>query len=100
MPWMSAAAPSVLMPFARGKPNRDLFKLIKQNVRTPELVEGDLMAQVGSNEVGGAKLLEFMDEYHMTHLADLSKAIITTSEDAMRKAISDIPDGTYHHEIF
>jgi N-methylhydantoinase B len=36
----------------------------------------------------------------MVSLADLSKAIITTSEDAMRKAIGEIPDGTYQHEIF
>ena len=70
----------MLKLFDGGKPNRDLFKLIKQNVRTPELVEGDLLAQVGSNEVGGAKLIEFMEEYRMTSLADLSKAIITTSE--------------------
>jgi N-methylhydantoinase B len=55
---------------------------------------------VGSNEVGGAKLIEFMEEYRMTSLADLSKAIISTSEDAMRKAITEIPDGTYQHEIF
>ncbi|MDQ3829371.1 MAG: hydantoinase B/oxoprolinase family protein [Candidatus Tectomicrobia bacterium] len=90
----------MLKLFDGGKPNRDLFKLIKQNVRTPELVEGDLMAQVGSNEVGGAKLIEFMEEYRMSGLADLSEAIITTSEEAMRKAIGEIPDGTYRHEIF
>jgi N-methylhydantoinase B/oxoprolinase/acetone carboxylase alpha subunit len=36
----------MLKLFDGGKPNRDLFKLIKQNVRTPELVEGDLMAAV------------------------------------------------------
>jgi N-methylhydantoinase B len=41
-----------------------------------------------------------MEEYHMTSLGDLSKAIITTSEDAMRKAIGELPDGTYRHEIF
>lgn len=90
----------ILKLFNGGKPNRDLFKLIKQNVRTPELVEGDLMAQVGGNEVGGEKLREFMEEYHLTSLADLAKAIITTSEDGMRKAIAEIPDGTYRHEIF
>ncbi|MBI3300521.1 MAG: hydantoinase B/oxoprolinase family protein, partial [Deltaproteobacteria bacterium] len=47
---------------------------MKQNVRAPELVEGDLMAQVGGNEVGGAKLLEFMDEYGFTSLDQLSEA--------------------------
>ena len=90
----------MLKLFEGGQPNRDLFKLIKQNVRTPELVEGDLMAQVGGNEVGGAKLIEFMNEYSMASLSDLSKAIITTSEDAMRRAIAEIPDGTHGHEIF
>jgi len=89
----------ILKLFRAGQPNRDLFRLIKQNVRAPELVEGDLMAQVGSNEVGGAKLLEFMDEYGFTSLDSLSQAILTTSEQAMRQAIAELPAGTYCHEI-
>jgi N-methylhydantoinase B len=89
----------ILKLFRAGQPNRDLFRLIKQNVRTPELVEGDLMAQVGGNEVGGAKLLEFMDEYGFTSLDSLSQAILTTSEQAMRQAIAELPQGTYRHEI-
>jgi N-methylhydantoinase B len=89
----------MLKLFRAGQANRDLFRLIKQNVRAPELVEGDLMAQVGGNEVGGAKLLEFMDEYGFTSLDTLSQAILTTSEQAMRQAITKLPQGTYHHEI-
>lgn len=89
----------IMKLFRRGEPNRDLFRLVKQNVRAPELVEGDLMAQVGGNEVGGAKLLEFMDEYNFASLAPLSEAILTTSEKAMRQAIAELPQGTYRHEI-
>ena len=89
----------IMKLFRRGEPNRDLFRLVKQNVRAPELVEGDLMAQVGGNEVGGAKLLEFMDEYNFASLAPLSEAILTTSETAMRQAIAELPQGTYRHEI-
>jgi N-methylhydantoinase B len=89
----------ILKLFRAGQPNQDLFRLIKQNVRVPELVEGDLMAQVGGNEVGGAKLLEFMDEYGFLNLDSLSQAILTTSEQAMRQAIAELPQGTYHHEI-
>jgi N-methylhydantoinase B len=89
----------ILKLFRRGQPNRDLFRLVKQNVRAPELVEGDLMAQVGGNEVGGAKLLEFMDEYGFPTLDRLSEAILTTSEKAMREAIAELPQGTYRHEI-
>lgn len=89
----------ILKIFQAGKPNRDLFRLVKQNVRTPELVEGDLMAQVGCNEVGREKLLEFMDEYGFTSLDALSDAILSTSEKAMRAAIAELPQGTYAHEI-
>ena len=89
----------IMKLFRKGRPNRDLFRLIKQNVRAPELVEGDLRAQVGGNEVGGAKLLEFMGEYDFASLAPLSAAILSTSERAMREAIAELPQGTYHHEI-
>ncbi|MCE2485899.1 MAG: hydantoinase B/oxoprolinase family protein [Desulfurellaceae bacterium] len=89
----------IMKLFRAGQPNDDLFRLVKQNVRAPDLVEGDLMAQVGSNEVGGAKLLEFMDEADLSGLDALSDAILNTSETAMREAIGELPDGTYSHEI-
>ncbi len=89
----------IMKLFRAGQPNDDLFRLVKQNVRAPDLVEGDLMAQVGSNEVGGAKLLEFMDEADLSGLDALSDAILKTSETAMREAIAELPDGTYAHEI-
>jgi N-methylhydantoinase B len=89
----------IMKLFKAGQPNRDLFRLVKQNVRTPELVEGDLMAQVGCNEVGREKLLEFMDEYRFASLDLLSRAILSTSEKAMRDAITELPQGTYRHEI-
>ena len=89
----------IMKLFRAGQPNQDLFRLVKQNVREPGLVEGDLMAQVGSNEVGGAKLLEFMDDTELAALDQLSDAILTTSEKAMREAIAELPQGTYQHEI-
>jgi N-methylhydantoinase B len=89
----------IIKLFKAGKPNHDLFRLVKQNVRAPDLVEGDLMAQVGCNEVGREKLLEFMDEYKFISLTTLSDAILSTSEKAMRDAIAELPQGVYHHEI-
>ena len=89
----------IMKLFRAGQPNQDLFRLVKQNVRAPDLVEGDLMAQVGSNEVGGAKLLEFMEEADLASLDQLAEAILSTSEKAMRDAIAELPQGTYEHEI-
>jgi len=85
--------------FKEGHLNQDLVRIIEANVRVPSQVMGDLMAQVSANEVAGHKLVEFMEEYGLDDLDDLSHAIITTSEQAVRRAIAAIPDGVYHHEV-
>src|SRR5213592_3551255 len=80
--------------FFGGKRNEELFKIIRANVRTPDEVEGDLYAMTSCNDVGGARLLEFMREFGLASIDPLAEAIIERSEAAMRAAISAVPDGT------
>ena len=68
---------------------------IRHNVRVPEQVFGDLMANITCNEVGARQLLEFMDEYALDDLAPLSAAIRGQSEQAIRDRIAALPDGIY-----
>ena len=89
----------VMKLFHRGKVNQDLLDIIESNVRVPGEVVGDLMAQVSANEVAGHKLVEFMQEYRLPDLQGLADTIVSTSEQAVRRAIAAIPDGVYHHEI-
>ncbi|MCH6552287.1 MAG: hydantoinase B/oxoprolinase family protein, partial [Planctomycetes bacterium] len=42
--------------FDAGRRNETLFRLIETNVRSPELVLGDLMAQVSANQVAGERM--------------------------------------------
>lgn len=79
--------------------NDGLIELIRANVRVPDMVIGDLMANVTCTEVGGRELLEFMDEYEVPDLTELSAAICNQSEQAIRDAISRIPDGVYRNAI-
>jgi N-methylhydantoinase B len=72
-----------------------IVELIRANVRVPEQVMGDIMANVSCNEVGARQLLEFMAEYAIDDLAPLSDAICVQSERAMRDRLKIIPDGTY-----
>src|SRR6266487_1069300 len=51
--------------FSAGRRNEELFKIIRANVRTPDEVEGDLYAMTACNDVGGARLLEFMREFEL-----------------------------------
>ena len=79
--------------------NDGLIELIRANVRVPDMVIGDLMANLTCTEVGGRELLEFMDEYEVPDLTELSSAICNQSEQAIRDAISRIPDGVYRNAI-
>ncbi|CAN5526764.1 hydantoinase B/oxoprolinase family protein [soil metagenome] len=78
-----------------GRENSELVKIIAANVRTPEPVLGDIHAQVAGNEVGGRRLLEFMEEFELDSIDPLGAEIIERSERAMREAIAGLPDGTY-----
>jgi len=80
-----------------GRPNDELVKIIRANVREPEQVLGDIHAQVAGNNVGGARLKEFMAEFGLTSIEPLADEIITRSERAMRDAIATVPDGVYTH---
>jgi N-methylhydantoinase B len=85
--------------YEAGKLNELLVEIIRTNVRVPEQVMGDVMANVACNEVGARELLAFMDEYGLDDLCALSRAIRSQSEAAMRAKIRELADGTYHNHI-
>jgi N-methylhydantoinase B len=80
-----------------GKLNVDLLNMIRWNVRTPEEVTGDIRSQVAANHVCAQKIIEMMEDEHLTSLDDLADDIIGRTETSMRGAISKIPDGVYPH---
>ena len=82
-----------------GQVDEFLLELIAANVRVPEQVIGDVMANVACNEVGGRQVLEFMEEYNLDSLAELSGAIRSQSERMTREAILEIRDGIYRNKI-
>lgn len=89
----------MLKLFEAGSRNDTLYRLIEDNVRSPELVLGDLMAQVSANEVAARKLLAFMDECGLDGLRSLADAITSRTARVMRAAIARIPDGTYRDRV-
>ena len=55
--------------FAGGEPNATAFQFIKQNVRKPDIVEGDLYAMLAAAEVVDRRLNEFLDGFGAGALA-------------------------------
>jgi len=85
--------------FSAGRRNDQLFTIIESNVRSPDLVIGDLMAQVSANATAAKRLIEFMDEHSLKDLRALSQAITGRTAQFMRKAIEALPDGVYSDRI-
>lgn len=82
-----------------GEPNEALHEMILGNVRVPDQVLGDLHAQVTANRVCGRRLGEFLDDAGMPDLSALSGALLERADQAMRKAIAEVPDGTYRSVV-
>ena len=86
--------------YRAGVLNEDLIAVIGANVRRPEMVLGDIQAQVSSNRIGAERLLAFMDEYRLDSLAALARTVQSRAEQAMRDAIRAVPDGTYCSDVW
>ena len=80
-----------------GTPNETLFRILRRNVRTPELTVGDLWAQLTALDLMERRLLALMEEYRLDTLTTLAGEIQGRSEVAMRAAIRAVPDGVYEN---
>ena len=90
----------IMKLYKSGEPNDDLFKILRSNVRTPIPVLGDLHAQVACNDVGGRRLLDLLEEFRLDDLEVVASIITQRSEEAMRRAISAIPEGDYFNDTW
>jgi N-methylhydantoinase B len=81
--------------YDEGRPNELLFDIIKSNVRVAESVVGDLHAQVAAGHVCGQRVRDFLQEQHITNLADIGHAVQERAETAMRRAVAALADGEY-----
>ncbi|MCA1553367.1 MAG: hydantoinase B/oxoprolinase family protein, partial [Chloroflexi bacterium] len=85
--------------YEQGKPVAVVYDFVRANVRVPDMVIGDIHAQVSCAQVGAQKTLALLDEYDMDGLEALAAEIHRRSEAAMRAAIRAVPDGTYTCEL-
>lgn len=86
--------------FKAGAPNDDLFAIIRQNVRVPEQVIGDILTQVGTASIVADAVQETLREFGLDNLDPVADAIIQASGKVMREAIAALPDGTYSDEVW
>ncbi len=85
--------------YREGKPNQDLFDILRRNVRFSEKVIGDLRAQIATGHVGVSRLESMAQDYGYESLRPLTDVVASRSEQAIRRAIAELPDGSYDAEM-
>lgn len=79
-----------------GVRNEAVWQILKDNVRAPGMVVGDMEAQVAACQIGADRFIDLVDRYGLKAVNDASEALMDYSERLMRQAIKDVPDGVYH----
>ena len=81
-------------------PNRDLERIIAANSRTPELVLGDIRGQLGADRLGERRLNELIDKHGEERILACFVHLLAASEQKVRTAIAEWPDGRFAAERF
>ena len=84
--------------FKRGVLNEEVLAMMRQNVRRPDMLWGDLQAQLASLAIGEANLQRVAVRYGAETLVAACAQILDGSERAMRAMIGRMPDGRYEFE--
>ncbi len=86
--------------FKRGVPNDELVALMRQNVRRPDMLWGDLQAQIASLAMGESNMRKLAARYGADTIVAACAQILDSSERAIRAMIGRMPDGRYEFEDF
>jgi N-methylhydantoinase B len=81
--------------FRGGILDENLFRLLRRNVRIPDVFAGDLMAQVAAGRLGGLRLRELFARHGTDLVLRYIAELMTRAETLTRRQIEAIPDGTY-----
>src|SRR5690606_3083030 len=65
------------------------------NIRAPEMVVGDMEAQIAAAEIGAQRFRALVEQYGEKTFQDAFEDLMDYSERLMRKAISELADGEY-----
>lgn len=81
----------------RGVYNETLVAMIRQNVRIPDTVMGDLNAQIAACAVGARRLAELADSLGQNLMSIIFAGLLERSERMTREALRAIPEGVYRY---
>ena len=84
----------------QGRRNDAVWEIVRDNIRIPDLVVGDMNAQIAAAQIGAQRYLDLVHRYGRATVRGAYEDLMDYSERMMRTAIRDIPDGVYAAETF
>jgi N-methylhydantoinase B len=84
----------------QGRPNDAVWHMVRDNIRIPDLVVGDMNAQIAAAQIGAQRYLDLVHRYGRATVKGACEDLMDYSERMMRGAIRAIPDGLYKAETF
>ena len=80
---------------SKGKVINEVMDLITRNVRNPQMLQNDLWAQMGANNIGVVRLRELLHNYSPDRIKGTMVYLLDHAEKLTRLAIKGLPDGDY-----
>ena len=81
--------------FRRGEIDDQLRRLLLANSRTPQYIEGDIMGHMAALRAGAQELTQAAERYGLATVRRAMARTIDYTERLTKKAIGEIPDGSY-----
>jgi N-methylhydantoinase B len=84
--------------YDQGRRIEPVWQLLRDNIRAPQLVVGDMEAQVAAARIGAERFVGLCERYGSATVEAACDAVMKQSERLMRAAIAKVPDGVYRAE--
>lgn len=87
--------------YERGKLNSALYQTILNNTRYPEMLQGDLDAEIAACEIGIRRVSELVHRYGLEVVEECFDALLSRCARTLKEdVLPQIPDGNYSFEDF
>jgi N-methylhydantoinase B len=81
--------------YKAGRADQELVDLIRFNSRMPDVVIGDLNAQIAALRTGERRIMELLDRFGHETLSSAIEQIQAHGERTARRALAELPKGTW-----
>ncbi|MCY3679282.1 MAG: hydantoinase B/oxoprolinase family protein [Gemmatimonadetes bacterium] len=82
-----------------GTVDETLMRMVRANVREPDVAQGDLYSLAACNRTGCDRLIAMMTEFGLDSLDELAEMIVAASRRAMVERIRALRPGIYTHRM-